>query len=132
MGLSLFRKDTWEKLLTGFGMLKDKSTSQGAFPVFNRLMPVSLQILYYSGGVAKNAVDIPSESMIQHGFEVQGDDGSLYEAFESLNGPSKIEQALKFTRMLGGALVVMDVAGAGDWKDPWYTEKGGTVRDLRV
>ena len=132
MGLSLFRKDTWEKLLTGFGMLKDKSTSQGAFPVFNRLMPVSLQILYYSGGVAKNAVDIPSESMIQHGFEVQGDDGSLYEAFESLNGPSKIEQALKFTRMLGGALVVMDVAGAGDWKDPWYPEKGGTVRDLRV
>ena len=75
MGLSLFRKDTWEKLLTGFGMLKDKSSSQGALPVFTRMPPVSLQILYYSGGVAKNAVDIPSESMIQHGFEVQGDDG---------------------------------------------------------
>ena len=132
MGLSLFRKDTWEKLLTGFGMLKDKSSSQGALPGFTRLMPVSLQILYYSGGVAKNAVDIPSESMIQHGFEVQGDDGRLYEAFESLNGPAKIEQALKFTRMLGGALVVMDVAGAGNWEDPWYPEKGGTVRDLRV
>ena len=52
MGLSLFRKDTWEKLLTGFGMLKDKSFSQGAVPVFNRLMRVSSQTLYYSGGIA--------------------------------------------------------------------------------
>lgn len=132
MGLQLFRLDGWKKLLTGFGMLKDKSTNQSALPGFTRMLPVTLQVLYYSGGVAKNAVDIPSESMIQHGFEVQGDDGRLYEAFESLNGPAKIEQALKFTRMLGGALVVMDVAGGGNWEEPWYPEKGGTIRDLRV
>ena len=78
MGLQMFRLDGWKKLLTGFGMLKDKSTNQSALPGFTRLLPVSLQVLYYSGGVAKNAVDIPSESMIQHGFEVQGDDGRLY------------------------------------------------------
>ena len=59
MGLSLFRKDTWEKLLTGFGMLKDKSSSQGALPGFNRLMPVSFLILYFSDVISNIAVDIP-------------------------------------------------------------------------
>lgn len=132
MGMSLFRLDGWKNLLTGFGMLKDKSAQHGTIPGFTRMTPVTLQVLYYSGGVAKNAVDIPSESMVQHGFEVQGDDGSLYAAFEELQGASKLEEALKWTRMLGGAIVVMDVAGAGNWDTPWYPERGGTIRGLRV
>lgn len=133
MGINLFRMDGWKKLLTGFGMLKDKSMANGgAHPVFDRLLPWALELLYYAGGVAKNAVDIPAESMVQHGFEVTGDDGTLYAAFEEIHGAAQIELALKWTRMLGGALVIMDVAGGGDWEMPWYPEKGGTIRGLKV
>lgn len=132
MGMNLFRIDGWKKLLTGFGMLKDKSTQQHGHPTFGRLTPWELEVLYYAGGVAKNAVNIPAESMVQHGFEVQGDDGSLYARFEEIDGAKQMELALKWTRMLGGALVIMDVAGAGDWDTPWYPERGGKIRGLRV
>ena len=133
MGMKLFRKDGWKKLLTGFGMLKDKSTPQGTIPGFDRLLPQSLEVLYYSGGVAKNAVDIPCESLVQNGFEVQGDDGTLYAAFEEINGPAAFQEALKWVRMLGGALVVMDVAGAGNWDTPWVPGTGKSyIRGLRV
>lgn len=132
MGLSLFRLDGWKKMLTGFGMLKDKSQQQGAIPTFARLTPWELEVLYYGGGVPKNSVDIPAESMVQSGFEVDGDDGSLYKAFEEIDGSAVIQEALKWTRMLGGAVVVMDVAGAGNWEEPWYPERGGTIRGLRV
>lgn len=143
MGMNLFRKDSWKKLITGFGMMKDKSTSQCSVPGFTRMRPQALQALYYGGGVSQTAVDEIAESMVQKGFEVQGDDGSLYSAFENLGysdiqtgtsqgGPYAIKRALTWTRMLGGAIVIMDVSGAGEWDTPWYPEKGGTIRSLRV
>lgn len=129
---NLFRADGWQKLLTGFGSLKDKSSKQAAIPGFDRLVPVELETTYYTDGRVKNAVNIPAESMVQEGFEVTGDDGTLYSAFQELNGPEHFKQALVWTRMLGGALIVMDVEGGGSWEEPWYPEKGGRVRSLRV
>lgn len=133
--LNLFRIDGWKKLLTGFGSLKDKSQSggeQNTVPGFDRLVDVHLAALYYMGGCIKNAVNIPAESMVKAGFEVEGDDGKLYSAFQELNGTEQMKQALIWTRLYGGALVVLDVEGGGDWALPWYPEKGGKIRSLRV
>lgn len=130
--LNLFRLDGWKKLLTGFGSMKDKSTQQDTIPGFDRLVDIQLEALYYSDGRIKNAVNIPAEAMVQEGFEVQGDDGTLYSAFQNLNGSEMMKQALIWTRILGGSLVVLDVEGAGAWEEPWYPEKGGKIRSLRV
>lgn len=129
---SLFRMDGWKNIMTGYGMMKDKSAGRNSVPGFTRLTQIELQALYYSGGVISNAVDIPAEAMTQDGFEVQGDDGRLYSAFENLNGHEQFTQALKWTRLLSGALIVMDVAGGGKWEEPWQPEKGGEIRSLRV
>jgi phage-related protein (TIGR01555 family) len=128
---NLFRLDGWQKLLSGFGLRKDKS-SENAIPGFERLVPIELESTYYADGRVKNAVNMPAESMVQEGFEVTGDDGALYSAFQELNGPDIFKQALVWTRMLGGALIIMDVEGGGSWEEPWYPEKGGRVRSLRV
>lgn len=130
--ISLFHLDGWKKLLTGFGLTKDKSSEQNSIPGFDRLVDIQLEALYYADGRIKNAVNIPAESMIQSGFEVQGDDGQLYARFEELHGGEAMKQALVWTRMLGGAIIVMDVEGAGSWEEPWNPEKGGKVRSLRV
>jgi len=112
--------------------MKDKSSGRNSVPGFTRLTQIELQALYYGGGVVSNAVDIPAEAMTQDGFEVQGDDGQLYAAFENLSGHKQFTQALKWTGLLGGALIVMDVEGGGDWREVWRPEKDGQIRALRV
>jgi hypothetical protein len=79
---SLFRTDAWRNVLSGLGMKKDKSlvgTSNDVdvVPGFPRLVDVQLESLYYTDGRVKNAVNIVAEKMMQNGFEVEGDDGTL-------------------------------------------------------
>ena len=97
---SLFRTDAWRNVLAGLGMKKDKSlvgTSNNidVVPGFPRLVDVQLESLYYTDGRVKNAVNIVAEKMMQNGFEVEGDDGALYKAFQKLDGPAKFIEALK-------------------------------------
>ena len=134
---SLFRTDAWRNVLAGLGMKKDKSlvgTSNNidVVPGFPRLVDVQLESLYYTDGRVKNAVNIVAEKMMQNGFEVEGDDGTLYKAFQKLDGPAKIIEALKWARIFGGSIIVLDVAGAGEWDTPWDPARGGTIRGLRV
>ena len=131
MTLNLFRLDGWKSLLTGFGTRKDKGkVNLDAVGTFPRLVPEQLAVLYYADGVIHNAVDIPAEKMTQTGFEVEGDDGTLYKAFNSLGGPEKFKQALQHTRLYGGAIIVLDIEGAGGWDTPW-DGKTGRIRSLR-
>ena len=131
---SLFRLDGWKNILSGIGTNRDKSTiTENVVPGFPRLIDIQLQGLYYSDGRIQNEVDIPAEKMVQNGFEVEGDDGTLYKAYDDLGGPAAFAEAIRWTRMLGGAIIVLDIEGGGDWSLPWYPGKGnGRVRSLRV
>lgn len=131
---SLFRLDGWKNIFSGIGTNRDKSTiTENVVPGFPRLIDIQLQGLYYSDGRIQNVVDIPAEKMVQNGFEVEGDDGTLYKAYDDLGGPAAFAEAIRWTRMLGGAVIVLDVEGAGDWAQPWYPGKGaGKIRSLRV
>lgn len=130
---SLFRIDAWKNILAGIGSRKDKSSlSLDSVPGFPRMVDVQLEALYYTDGRIKNAVNIVAEKMMQNGFEVENDDGKLYKAFDALNGPTAFTQALRWTRIFGGAIIVLDVAGAGEWDTPWDPSKGGKIRELRV
>ncbi len=130
---SLFRLDAWKNILAGIGSHKDKSSLPvDSVPGFPRMVDVQLEALYYTDGRIKNAVNIVAEKMMQNGFEVEGDDGSLFKAFGKLNGPAAFTEALKWTRIFGGAIIVLDVSGAGEWDTPWDPSKGGKIRELRV
>ena len=130
---SLFRIDAWKNILAGIGSRKDKSSLPiDSVPGFPRMVDVQLEALYYTDGRIKNAVNIIAEKMMQNGFEVENDDGKLYKAFDALNGPAAFTQALRWTRIFGGAIIVLDVAGAGEWETPWDPSKGGKIRELRV
>ena len=128
---TLFRMDGWQNLLSGFGSKKDKgAVSEDTLAGFHRITPVMLGILYRTNAEIRNAVDMPAEDMTRRGFEVEGDDGTLYKAFQALQGPAVFKQALQHTRLYGGAIVVMDVEGAGKWDTPWNPKNGGKIRRL--
>lgn len=128
---SLFRLDGWKSVLAGFNTKKDKSVrpvdSVGGMV---RLTPVALGLLYRTNGDIRNAMDMPAEDMVRCGFEVEGDDGALWKAYNALQGPSIFEQALKDCRLYGGSIIIMDVEGAGGWDTPWDYSKG-RIRSLR-
>lgn len=127
----VFRLDGWKKLLTGYGTRKDKSSSgMDSVVPFTRLVPEQLFALYTADGVIHNAVDLPAEAMVRNGFEVEGDDGELYKAFQELQGPAIFKKALFDTRLYGGAIILLDIEGAGSWREPW-DGKRGKIRSLR-
>ena len=129
----LFRLDGWKNLLAGFGTKKDKGlTPEDSVAGFVRLVPEVLGVLYRTNSEIRNAIDMPAEAMTREGFEVEGDDGTLYKAFQELHGPAKFKDALQFCRLYGGSLIVMDIEGAGAWDTPWDPSRGGKIRELRV
>lgn len=125
------RMDGWRGLFSGLGGRRDKSRNLRPTRI-PRLNDLELAGLYYSDGIAADAVDYLPEDMTRAGFEVDGDDGSLEDAFNELGGPDKFKGALADVELYGGALIVMDIAGAGPYDTPYDPAQGKPVRSLRV
>lgn len=128
---NLFRLDGWKNLLSGLGGRRDKTSYTRPSPV-TRLTDVELAALYYGDPIAADAVDYLPEDMTKAGFEVNGDTGELEQAFNELHGPEKFKEALSYTELYGGAIILMDIEGSGTYDQPYDPAKGKKVRALRV
>jgi uncharacterized protein len=128
---NLFRLDGWKNLLSGLGGRRDKSRYNRPSPV-TRLSDIELAALYYGDPIAADAVDYLPEDMTKAGFEVDGDNGELEKAFNKLHGPEKFKEALAYTELYAGAIILMDIEGAGTYDQPYDPAKGKKIRALRV
>lgn len=128
---NLLRLDGWKNLLSGLGGRRDKTRYTRPSPV-TRLSDIELAALYYGDPIAADAVDYLPEDMTKAGFEVNGDTGELEQAFNELHGPEKFKEALAYTELYGGAIILMDVEGGGTYDQPYDPAKGKRVRALRV
>jgi phage-related protein (TIGR01555 family) len=128
---NLFRFDGWKNLLSGLGGRRDKTRYTKPSPV-TRLSDIELAALYYGDPIAADAVDYLPEDMTKAGFEVNEDNGELEQAFNELHGPEKFKEALAYTELYGGAIILMDIEGSGTYDQPYDPAKGKKVRALRV
>ena len=128
---NLLRLDGWKNLLSGMGGRRDKTRYTRPSPV-TRLSDIELAALYYGDPIAADAVDYLPEDMTKAGFEVNGDNGELEQAFNELHGPEKFKEALAYTELYGGAIILMDIEGSGTYDQPYDPAKGKKVRALRV
>ena len=128
---NLLRRDGWKNLLSGLGGRRDKARYTRPSPV-TRLSDIELAALYYGDPIAADAVDYLPEDMTKAGFEVNGDTGELEQAFNELHGPEKFKEALAYTELYGGAIILMDIEGAGSYDQPYDPARGKKVRALRV
>lgn len=124
------RLDGWKNLLSGLRSLKDKTSANQA--TLTRLTDIELTQLYYADGISADAVDYLPEDMVKAGFEVDGDDGTLDDAFSDLGGPDKFKEALAWVELYGGAIILMDIDGSGSFDTPYDPASGRRVRSLRV
>lgn len=128
---NLLRLDGWKNLLSGLGGRRDKTRYTRPSPV-TRLSDIELAALYYGDPIAADAVDYLPEDMTKAGFEVNGDTGELEQAFNELHGPEKFKEAMAYTELYGGAIILMDIEGSGTYDQPYDPSKGKKVRALRV
>lgn len=104
--------------VSGLGTARDKAV-QGAWS-FQRLDRQQLEAAYRSNWIARKAVDVPAFDMMREGWSWQGD-GDTIERIEAeekrLNLRHKIHMALRWSRLYGGAALIMS-DGAADPSEP--------------
>lgn len=125
-------RDGWTNVLSGFGGSADKSAkNRFAFsPLVHRL---ELAALYESEGLVARIVDIVAEDMTRAGWSLHGDEkGTLAKAAKDLELGPKVTQALKWVRLFGGALIVLDIQDGKPWDQPYDPKSGKPVRALKV
>lgn len=108
------RSDGWMNVLTGAGVRgRDKRVSTtwgvgtGTGNVLNEAM---LMDIYRVEGFAKRVVDLPASDMTRQWFKIDGDpDGGIVKYLDDLKARAVVTQALKWSRLYGGSVVLMGI-----------------------
>lgn len=109
-----FVVDGWTNVLTNLGVLnKDKRTGGSVEAVY--LTREDVDNLYGGDDIAARIIDRLPEEMTREGFKVTAEgfedlSEDCQKYFERYDLDSKIEQALKWARMYGGAAIIVGVA----------------------
>lgn len=127
------KRDGWGNILTGLGIRgRDKtvSTHFRACPVF---CLNELSELYRADGLTKRIIDIVPAEMLRQGFEVDGDpESSVSGILEELNANCKINSLIKWSRLYGGAVIVMGVADGRPLNEPVDEKNISSISWLKV
>lgn len=111
--------DGWMNVLTGLGMAgrdKNASTCFRACLVFS---PVELDEMYRADGLTRRIIDIIPSEMMRQGWELDGDpEGEIIGKLEELNAYSKLTHLIQWSRLYGGAIIVMGIADGRKLDEP--------------
>lgn len=128
-----FRGDGWMNMLTGLGQPgRDKTTATcfRACPIFSA---VQLDELYRSDGLTRRIIDIIASEMMRQGWELDGDpEGKIVNKLEQLDAYSKLTQLIQFSRLYGGAVIVMGIADGRPLDEPVNLENIQSIDWLQV
>lgn len=108
------REDGWVNVLTGYGTERDKRTHArfaGARPIISRQF---LDELYAGSDVVARIVDLPAEEMTREWIDLRVGDGpevakAMLQRLEDLDLQTKTEEALRWARLHGGAVMLLGV-----------------------
>lgn len=104
-------------------------------PQFTSLNRVALEWMYQGSWICGLAVDIPAEDMTREGIEVKCDDVTLNRdidaEFDRYRVWSSLDEAIKWSRLYGGAIAAIMIDGA-DMSQPLGDVAKGTFRGLYV
>lgn len=134
-GVAELIRDGWANVLSGIGSLRDKTNPwANQYKAGPLLLAPELASIYESDGLLVRVVDIIAEDMIRAGWTIAGDEkNELGMICKQLHLAPKLVQALKWMRLFGGALIVLDINDGKTWDQPYdWTKSRYPVRALRV
>lgn len=114
-----FVSDGWINVLTNAGVVgKDKKMA--ATVDFTFLDQITLEALYQSDPIAARIVDRPVREMMREGYKLNSQDipaetlQEFHEEMEAFCVDDKIEEAMKWARLYGGAAIFIGADSSGD------------------
>lgn len=134
------KKDGWVNLFSGMGTKADKRTSTKVFPN-GFLTDAELEIIYADDGLGARIVDLLPDDMMKQGWhyvfenEKEGFEttSKIYdEIFKQIKVNDKINKALKWARLYGGALIVLGVYDGEDLSTPLNLNKIKNFENLKI
>ena len=128
-----FNTDGWYNVLTGMGTRaydKRKNTFIGMADRFDRQ---ELTELYRGDGFGARVVDVPADDMVRAWFKVEGDsEGHIVQKTQDLAAKKFIREALIWSRLFGGAIVLMLIDDGQDLDQPVNLEQIRSIKGLQV
>lgn len=119
------RSDGYRNMLTKYGTTRDSSMHY-TFSAEAMTDDMTLTNAYISGGLFAKIIDRPAEEAMKHGYDYtkfSGYEEVIQKKLDSLKWKSRAVQAIKWSRLYGGAIVVMLVDDGSyslerplDWK----------------
>ena len=89
--------------------------------------------LYLTNGLAQKIIDRPSDDSIQKGVEIEGDEEDLMnDEYDRLQVLAKLANALRWSRLLGGAVMLLIAKDGGELIDPLDLNNLDTIEEIRV
>jgi phage-related protein (TIGR01555 family) len=141
-GQYLRRADGWNNFLATAGW-NNKNTGRGVTGVDKRLdtsfsskgqIPENtLRALYRGDGTARRIIDLPVEAMTSQGFDIVGDpEGMVLARMEEMGIMKSLEELVRWSRLFGGALGVINVDDGQTWEKPLNFNGIRKVYDIKV
>ena len=129
-------KDGYINAVTGLGLAADKSN----YGVFRRLAPLKfeeLSDLYEQDSIAARVIDRLPDDATREEIELEGVDeefdfAQVQSRMDDLNGRQTIGDAWRWSRLYGGALLVIVADGSGPMEEPLDLKRVKNVSTLQV
>jgi phage-related protein (TIGR01555 family) len=129
------RADGYVNMLTSYGTKRDNSTAYG-FQTEGIIPDVVLTQHYEQNGLFTKIIDAPAEEAVKHGFTAglknPEDDELLNDALDALDWEEKAATAIKWSRLYGGAIIVMLINDGGGIDEPLNLKRINGIDELRV
>jgi len=132
-GKEALHLDGWINLLTGRGN-KQRDSTMSTVPIRPMILRENdLTNMYRGDGFARRIVDLPTNEMTRKGFHVKGDtDGAVLKYLETFNAERKVKEILRWARLHGGAVGVLNLEDRMDWQEPVNLPTLQGIKDIQV
>lgn len=88
---------------------------------------------YANHGIAQTIIDRPADDSVQRGVEIEGDDDKIMEdEYDRLSVLTKMADAVRWSRLYGGALLLLVAKDGGEFTDPLDLNNLETIVEVRV
>lgn len=129
------REDGYVNLLNKYGTKQDNSEAY-KFEREPVIPDMQLTGLYEGNGLFSKIIDTPAEEALKHGFDLnlKSDELNAFveDALDDLEWEERAATAIKWTRLYGGALIVMLINDGRGLEEPVDWEHIRSIDELRV
>lgn len=137
---NIIKNDGWMNLFSGLGTRADKRKSTKAVPN-GFLTDAELEIVYADDGLGARIIDLLPDDMMKQGWHykfenekegMEEQDKIYNKIFKDMKANDKINKALKWARLYGGALILLGVYDGEELDKPLNLNKIKSFENLKI